>query len=76
MQFSFLMQLVFGIAVLHAKVFDIHRELDEERESFCITRRSYHLGSGQSLASLLVSTSGISLIPFYFFEVCHVAFIK
>lgn len=45
--FSLQLDFVMGVAVLHAEVHDIHCELDEAREAFCITRRSYHLGSGK-----------------------------
>lgn len=43
------LELVLGIPVLHEEVHDLHCGHDEEREAFCITGRSYYLGTGKFL---------------------------
>lgn len=35
------------ISVLHAQVYDIHSEPDEAGKTFCIPRRSHHIGTGK-----------------------------
>lgn len=39
---------LFGFSVLHEEVHDIHCGKDEGRETFCISGRPYHLGTGMT----------------------------